>query len=151
MPDARESLKESAASWVLRELRPVSFTFKSTSDGRALPVDEKQSDVAAEGRSRFGFVAQEVQRVAPNLVMNEEGTKIAGGEPLSLIYQDLLAVLTLAVKEQQHQLNRQNTDVIQAQTEVTDLLDAAEALEKLLDMVEAAGPEAMEKLRSGQN
>jgi len=153
IPDAHDSLKEeSAASWVLRELRPVSFTFKSTSDGRAAPVlPEGQRDVSAEGRLHFGFVAQEVQRVAPNLVMNDEGTKIAGSEPLSLIYQDLLAVLTLAVKEQQQQLSRQNTDVTQAQTEVTELLDAAEALERLLDMVEEAGPEAMEKLRGGQS
>jgi hypothetical protein len=124
-----DSTEDSAVSWVLRELRPVSFSFKAGVDAKSLPREQ-----------RFGFVAQEVERVTPSLVYNSQGDT-AGDTPLgtlSLLYQDLLAVLTLAFKEQQTQLARQDADVSLAQQEVTDLLEAAETLEQVLDSFEAA-------------
>lgn len=127
-------IKESAVSWVLRQLRPVSFSFKSTTDAKALAANEK----------RFGFLAQEVQRVAPNLVTNVDSTNEDAGT-FGLMYKDLLAVLTLAFKEQQEQLGRQSADVVDAQQEVSELLDAAEMLEKVLDFFEAETADADER------
>lgn len=124
--------KDSAVSWVLRELRPVSFRFKSTSEAKSL-----------HSPHRFGFLAQEVQRLAPDMAYTDGGQP--GEGPMALFYQDLLAVLTLAFKEQQTQLTRQHVDVSQAQEEVNELLEGAEALEKLLDVFEAeSNEEAME-------
>merc|ERR1719287_119312 len=90
-PKTRE---ESAVSWVLRELRPVSFRIKFMSESKQLATEQL----------RYGFVAQEVERVAPNLVVKSEGS--GGDGKLSLIYKDLLAVLTLAFQEQQQALKR---------------------------------------------
>jgi len=119
--------RESAVEWVLRELRPVSFRFKVAADSKALPTE------------RFGFVAQEAEKVAPNLVRGADG--VAASETdgtVSFMYKDLLAVLTLALQEQQKHMNRQREDVLQAQLEVTELLDAADQLDSLLNQIEAA-------------
>jgi len=74
--------------WLLRELRPVSFKLKSGPEAKYL---------------KFGFIAQELETIFPNLVRtsdSEQGTK-------SIAQQDLIAVLTLAIqniqKEQQEQ------------------------------------------------
>lgn len=120
--------KESAVSWVLRELRPVSFRIKSASDAKSLPSG-----------NRYGFIAQEVKRVVPSLVMGTEEGSPSGGT-LALVYQDFLAVLTAAIQEQQKQLTREDDDVSQAQLEVQELLDSADMLERLLDGFEAASP-----------
>lgn len=123
--------EESAVAWVLRELRPVSFRFKSGTDTKALPAEQ-----------RFGFVAQEVERVTPDLVRGSKGILPEEGKgdgSLALIYKDLVAVLALAFKEQQEQLGRESLDVTQAKEEVSELLEAAEQLESVLDKVEASG------------
>jgi hypothetical protein len=117
--------KDTAASWMLRELRPVSFRFKSAPDSKGLPTD------------RFGFVAQEVKRVAPSLVREAKSPE-AGDGLMALAYQDLLAVLILNLQEQQKQMNRHDIDVLQATQEVEELLDAAESLEHVLDSFEAS-------------
>lgn len=111
---------DSGVSWILRELRPVSFRFKSATDTKRLV------------QNRFGFVAQEIERLSPNMVRTSEKD-----EPKGLVYQDFLAVLTLAMQEQQERLNRQEEDVQRAQEEVQDFLDQAEILEHLLDALEA--------------
>lgn len=67
--------RASGVGWVLRQLRPVSFKFKHGPEAKY---------------SRFGFVAQELQQVLPSIV---HGT---GDEHLSVAYQDMIAVLTLA-------------------------------------------------------
>jgi len=111
---------ESGVSWILRELRPVSFRFKSATDTKRLV------------QNRFGFVAQEVERLSPNMVHAP-----FKDEPKGILYQDFLAVLTLAMQEQQERLNRQGEDVQRAQEEVQEFLDQAEILDRLLDAFEA--------------
>lgn len=122
---------ESAVEWVLRELRPVSFRFKVPADSKALPTE------------RFGFVAQEVEKVAPNLVRGDDGAAASETDgQVSFMYKDLLAMLTLALQEQRKHMNRQQEDVLQAQLEVTELLDAADQLETLLNQIEAVTEDA---------
>jgi hypothetical protein len=74
--------KAKTVNWVLRELRPVSFEFKAGPESKY---------------SRYGFVAQELEKVMPNLVRNNEQYKY-------VIYQDLIAVLVLAAQSQEDKL-----------------------------------------------
>merc|ERR1712070_447463 len=80
--------------WVLRELRPVSFAFKKGAEAKA---DTKES--------RWGFVAQELERVLPGLVRSE------GEGPKAIIYQDLVAVLTLSAQTLQERASKQRSRI----------------------------------------
>lgn len=68
--------------WLLRELRPVSYSFRDGPEAKY---------------ARYGFVAQELERVLPELVVNK-------GEDKFVIYQDMVAILTLASQVQQERL-----------------------------------------------
>lgn len=88
------SERNAAVGWVLRELRPVSFRFKHGPEAKTV---------------RYGFVAQELQQTLPSLVRGTEE------KHLSVVYQDLIALLTLAaqvlqdkVKEQELRLGEQD-------------------------------------------
>jgi len=65
----------------LRELRPVSFNFKHGAESKYL---------------KFGFIAQEVETVFPNLVRTVENTNTK-----AIASQDLIAVLTFALQNLQ--------------------------------------------------
>jgi hypothetical protein len=71
------------ATELLQALRPVAYTMDSESH---------------ELTRRYGFIAQELERVLPDLVFNstEAGTK-------GVLYQDLIAILVEAVQEQAHE------------------------------------------------
>jgi hypothetical protein len=90
--------RSSTVSWVLRELRPVSFKFKHGSEAKHL---------------RYGFVAQEVQQVLPAIVRGSDD------KHLSVVYQDLIALLTLATQTLQDTVKEQDTQ-LQAQKDKTD-------------------------------
>jgi len=126
----RTKQEPSAVSWVLRELRPVSFRFKAGED-------EDESKAMPSKQLRFGFVAQEMKRVTPELVesLTEPGISTANG-PLAVRYKDLLAVLTLAFQEQQQKLIAQDSEIAQAQKEAEDLLEMTDTLERFLDEFE---------------
>ncbi len=86
--DARLKKNISPIIYGLKEvmqLRPVAYRMKSN--------DEKQ----------VGFIAQEVQKILPELVSGKEGD-VAKGETLGLSYGNLTAVLTKAVQEQQAEI-----------------------------------------------
>merc|ERR1712159_746857 len=72
-----------AVSWLLRELRPVSFTFRRGPESNF---------------ARYGFVAQELERVLPSVVREKDDYK-------HVQYQDLIALLTLTAKAQQERLD----------------------------------------------
>ena len=59
-------------------LRPVTF-------------DWKASDIDDIPNNRYGFIAQEVQNVLPELVF--------GDDPKSVAYQNVVAILVEAIKE----------------------------------------------------
>lgn len=116
-----KGIKETPVAWTLRELRPVSFHFKTSS------ADAKEPS----GRMRMGFVAQEVEKILPNLVQGDRA-----GQMKALLYQDLVAVVTAAMQEQRANLDKQDAEVIEAQVEAQLLLDEAELLSQQLDVVE---------------
>merc|ERR1719181_721194 len=72
-----------AISWILRELRPVSFSFRRGPESKF---------------ARYGFVAQEVERVLPSVVREKDTYK-------HVLYQDLIALLTLSAKAQNERLD----------------------------------------------
>lgn len=87
--------RQEVVDWVLRELRPVSFSFRQGLDSKSM----KQ-----QGHQRFGFIAQEVERVAPNLVREAGGTK-------AMVYQDLIAMITLAAQDHHERLDQHYGEV----------------------------------------
>lgn len=81
--------KAKTVNWVLRELRPVSFEFKAGPESKY---------------ARYGFVAQELERVLPNIVRNNDQYKY-------VIYQDLIAVLVLAAQAQEDKISAQEDKI----------------------------------------
>ena len=84
----KEDDSEPVSAWLLRELRPVSFVLNE-----------------GDGIRRFGFIAQELERVMPELVrkiVDSDGHSTE--QTLSVIYQDLVAVLTMIVQDQDVQI-----------------------------------------------
>jgi hypothetical protein len=73
--------KEAPVGWLLRELRPVSFQLKRGPEAKYL---------------KFGFIAQELETVFPNLVRTS-----AKDDTKAVASQDLIAVLTLAMQQLQ--------------------------------------------------
>jgi len=81
--DSSDEERIIAAAWVLRELRPISFKFKKGPEAK---------------QSRFGFIAQELQVSLPSLVREStQGLK-------QVVYNDLIAVLTLVAQGQEERL-----------------------------------------------
>ncbi len=68
------------------QLRPVNYTMRKG------------------GEAQVGFLAQEVQKIVPEVVSGTEGD-IEKGETLGLSYGNLVPVLTKAIQEQQKQID----------------------------------------------
>jgi hypothetical protein len=116
-----KSQKDSVVNWVLRELRPVSFTFKNGPEAK---------------HSRYGFVAQELQQVLPDVVRKSEDS----AEHLSVVYQDLIALLTLATQSLQEKMQLQESR-LEKQHEKMQLQESRlekqdKMLEKQSEMIE---------------
>jgi len=92
----------------IMQLRPVSYTFRDS---------ERQT-----GRPNFGFIAQEVKAVYPELVEN------CSGEYLGVNYQAFSVLAIKAVQEQQLVIESQQTEIQRLQ----NLEDRLIALEQLL-------------------
>jgi hypothetical protein len=102
-----------AVSWILRELRPVSFTFRRGPESKF---------------ARYGFVAQELERVLPTVVREKDDYK-------HVQYQDLIALLTLTAQSQQDRLDSLERKVYLEQQERRFLQDRLEKLERLIDQL----------------
>jgi len=76
------SKRQGAVDWLLRQLRPVSFTFRGGLEAKT---------------ARYGFVAQEVEQILPDLVQTHNNNK-------HVAYLDMIALLTLASQVQQDRL-----------------------------------------------
>lgn len=95
-------------NWLLREMRPVSYNFKKGGDSKNV---------------RFGFIADELERVLPQVVRTRTEETMPDGTPKKgIVYPDLIAVLTSAVKEFHVQLQALQTRVKVAEVEL-DRLD----------------------------
>lgn len=95
--------------WLLRELRPVSFKLKSGPEAKYL---------------KFGFIAQELETIFPNLVRNIGGGKESDEGTKAIASQDLIAVLTLALQSLQKEMEKQRDWMMQEIQEQRRLLDS---------------------------
>jgi len=97
----KESAKQQPVNWLLRELRPVSFNLKHGPEAKYM---------------KFGFIAQELETVFPNLVrtMGRDDTK-------SVATQDLIAVLTLALQTLQRDFDEQRLELERQRDRIDEL------------------------------
>lgn len=96
-------LQRGSPSWILRQLRPVSFKFRDVQwkEGGA----ETTRSMPVSPNTRFGFIADEVQRVVPDLV---ETINYANKEDIKAVaYQDLVALIIAAQTE--HEFKQEAT------------------------------------------
>lgn len=92
MEDGIKEPRALVTDWVLRELRPVSFSFRKDHDFKAM--EPRREEI------RYGFVAQEVEQFMPNLVHTDKT------QTKYMVYQDLIALLTMTTQEHQDRLNK---------------------------------------------
>ncbi|CAE6972604.1 VPS28-2 [Symbiodinium sp. CCMP2592] len=113
-PAADKLSEGEQVKWLLRELRPVSFQLKRGPEAKYL---------------KFGFIAQELEAVFPNLV------RTVGDNTKAVASQDLIAVLTLAFQNLQKEHDEYKKTVLDQQRDL-------EALKRRLDRLEAVGGRA---------
>jgi len=106
------TMPHAEVSWLLRELRPVSFSFRRGPESKHI---------------RYGFIAQELERVLPSMVREKDEYK-------HVIYQDLIALLTLTAQAQQARLEAMDAEVRALREIVTR---QGEQTEKRLSALEA--------------
>lgn len=82
-------------------------------------------DYRTNKESSFGFIAQELEKVLPELVFGEEGN-------MSVAYGQITAVLTKAIQEQQEIIETQQLENENLKEEVLTLSYRITALEKLI-------------------
>jgi hypothetical protein len=112
------ALKEQAAAqnmtvaeWIIQELRPVSFVLNGN-----------------DPTPRYGFIAQDVQGVLPELVRAIGDGKTGDGDTLSVLYQDMIAILTLVVQEHQLEIKNLREEIVQTRRELDDLREMVKGL-----------------------
>jgi len=83
--------------WLLRQLRPVSYSFKKGAESKYM---------------RFGFIADELESVVPQVVRNVGNRNRADFEDQkAVVYQDLIALLVAASQQQTQKLDEQNAEI----------------------------------------
>jgi uncharacterized coiled-coil protein SlyX len=70
---------------------------------------------------QVGFIAQEVQKLVPEVVTGKEGD-LSKGEILGITYSNLVPVLTKAIQEQQKQIEEQNSKIAAQQKQIEELI-----------------------------
>merc|ERR1712032_1347188 len=96
--------RQQPIGWLLRELRPVSFNLKHGPEAKYL---------------KFGFIAQELETVFPNLVR-----KVGQDDTKAVASQDLIAVLTLALQTLQKEFDEQRRELEEQRMRVARLEQA---------------------------
>jgi hypothetical protein len=101
----------------LMRLRPVTFYYKGTDKG-------------ASGLLQYGLIAEEVAKVYPELVQSSES-----GQPLSVRYHLLSAMLLNVIQRQQHVIEQSAAEIAkltEQANETATLKARVEALERLV-------------------
>lgn len=111
-PSSGSSDSQSTLGWVLRQLRPVSYNFRKGSDAKSI---------------RFGFIADEMEMVLPQVVRTLPGEGDGHDAKKGIVYDDLIAVLTATMREFSTQLKDVTARMQLAEIEL-DLLDQVEPM-----------------------
>jgi len=70
--------------------------------------------------NQVGFIAQEVQKLVPEVITGKEGD-LEKGETLGITYSNLVPVLAKAIQEQQKQIEEQNNKIASQQKQIDEL------------------------------
>jgi hypothetical protein len=85
MPSATTATRggpgDDGAMWLLRQLRPVSYSFRKGAESKYM---------------RFGFIADELESVVPQVVRTVGNKQVA--DQKAVVYQDLIALLAAATQ-----------------------------------------------------
>jgi hypothetical protein len=74
---------------------------------KTLSLTGVEFDFVDRNESSIGFIAQEVQKIVPQLVFGGDGDN----ELMSIAYQNFVALLVEAIKDQQNQINELRSEV----------------------------------------
>jgi hypothetical protein len=107
------------ALWLLRQLRPVSYSFKKGAESKYM---------------RFGFIADELESVVPQVVRTTGQGERA--DQKAVVYQDLIALLAAAAQSQQAALETQQAALETQQAALETQQAAIKALTDRLDNME---------------
>jgi len=121
------SEKSDGALWLLRQLRPVSYSFRKGMDSKFM---------------RFGFIADELENVIPEVVRRPGDREVT--DQKAVVYQDLIALLAAAAQSQQQVIEQQQR-VIAENTARLDHLQQSTELQKLEFQVLRAELERLKK------
>lgn len=98
------------ALWLLRQLRPVSYSFRKGAESKFM---------------RFGFIADELESVVPNVVRTGKGKAFADQKAVQ--YQDLIALLAAAAQSQQQRIDEMQQEMEEMHAELKGLQQALKA------------------------
>jgi hypothetical protein len=102
------SVGDESALWLLRQLRPVSYSFRAGHESKQM---------------RFGFIADEMESMLPQVVRKVANKEFV--DQKALVYDDLIALLTSSVQDQQRSLQAQHR-ILQEQKSALQALKARE-------------------------
>src|SRR6266545_2179638 len=98
------------ATEALLKLRPVRFRYKAQ----------------PEGRTQFGLIAEEVEKVMPELVVCS-----SSGEVETVLYHEMPAMLLNELQKQQREVQRQQGEIQKQQREIEELQKQERQMEEL--------------------
>lgn len=95
------------------------------------------------GKDKLGFIAQELRKVVPNVVVGDESK-----ETLGVLYSDMIPVLTKAIQEQQAQIDALKAENKKLKTAEVELKDnkavTAQLMERVKQMEQMMGIKEIE-------
>jgi hypothetical protein len=97
----------------IMKLRPVIYDWKNDT-----------------GKDKLGFIAQELRKVVPNVVVGDESK-----ETLGVLYSDMIPVLTKAIQEQQGQIDALKAENQKLKTAEVELKENKVATAQLMERV----------------
>merc|ERR1719272_1404988 len=104
------------ALWLLRQLRPVSYSFRKGMDSKFM---------------RFGFIADELESVVPEVVRRPGDREVT--DQKAVVYQDLIALLAAASQSQQKLIESQQARVEQLESMQLRMMEKIMKLEEKED------------------
>jgi len=98
------------------------------------PVTYYYNIDSAKTHKEIGFIAQDIQKIVPEIVYGKEG-EIIKGETLGLSYGNLVPVIVNAIKEQQVIITNQQTLINNQQSAIENQQAQIDELKKMVDIL----------------
>lgn len=95
--------QKDGALWLLRQLRPVSYKFRAGPDSKHM---------------RFGFIADELENVVPEVVRSRGDRDVKGQK--AVVYEDLIALLFATKQSQQSTIDRNQNRMMELEKRLTE-------------------------------